>query len=580
MPQIDPETGERIDAAEIDPATGERVKQRKSPAPKSEYKSVLSKEGQHPILSKALGYIPAVTATAAGLAASESGPGAVAAAAGGGYLGKRIEQGARNKLGFDTPEEGTRAEAAVEGAKQGAYELGGRAVGAVGGKLIGKLRGIEPEVVGKTIAGVKLPETVGQASGKRLPQTLEHYLYASWLGKPLQAVKEGQQAASREILANLSKATEATPGKLAGNWERATQETKILGDKMYEAIDQIEAPTVGPAAKQILEDESLRLPAKARTAVAKATGVGGSDAERYAKDLAKALGFKDFHDPKLIAQLPKEVQAELRASSKVTIRDAINARSELRDLAVNSEDRNLQRLYHDAYEKMDSAINASLTPEQRAIKAEADKVWRRSYIQEEVADELRKMQSVAAPGSQAPVAVDSFVRMVNDLAHQPLYREAGKVVARPSKLDVLFDNPADRQAMKDLATFMKEKYTTMGGQQGISESIARIGVALEAARIPIAAATGRETVAAHATLTLMGLAGMAHMLANPGGAKLLATYFRSGGAEAVALAARIASEAVEQKLEGPAPRGSETPVPVSTAAPAPRLNPTDEWQQG
>ena len=118
-----------------------------APAPKSDYKSVLSPEGQHPILSKALEYIPAVTATAGSIAASESGPGAIAAAAGSGYLGKRIEQGIRNKLGWDTPDQGTRGEAAIEGIKQGAYELGGRLLGPVIGK-------------GMNLAGRKVPTEI------------------------------------------------------------------------------------------------------------------------------------------------------------------------------------------------------------------------------------------------------------------------------------------------------------------------------------------------------------------------------------------------------------------------------------
>src|SRR5271157_160137 len=123
------------------------------------YKSVFSEEGKHPIVSKALGYIPAVTATAAGIAFSETGPGAVAAAGIGGAAGKMIEQGARKRLGFET-KEGSESvsEIALEGGKQAAYELGGRAVGAVGGRALAKVRGVKPEVVGETIAGVKLPE--------------------------------------------------------------------------------------------------------------------------------------------------------------------------------------------------------------------------------------------------------------------------------------------------------------------------------------------------------------------------------------------------------------------------------------
>lgn len=147
-----------------------------APAPKSDYKSVLTPEGRHPIVSKALEYIPAVAATGAGIAASESGPGAIAAAAGGGYLGKRIEQGIRNKLGWDTPEQGTRSEAAIEGAKQGAYELGGRLLGPVVGK-------------GMNLAGRQIPS-----------QVLERYpiLKSVFAIGPNQAVQHLTAAASEK----------------------------------------------------------------------------------------------------------------------------------------------------------------------------------------------------------------------------------------------------------------------------------------------------------------------------------------------------------------------------------------------
>jgi len=201
-----------------------------------------------------------------------------------------------------------------------------------------------------------------------------------------------------------------------------------------------------------------------------------------------------------------------------------------------------------------------LTPEQRAIKQQADSLWRRSYIQERIAKNLQRMQNVQAPNAAPQVATDAFVKMVNELAHQPISRAGGQVVTRPSDLEVLFDSPADRKAMVDLAHLMATKYKTLSGQGGISESIARIGVALEGLRIPGQVATGAFKAATHGGMSLTALSAVSKVLASPGGAKMMLDYFNSTGAAATAGAMRIAGEALEQKLEQPKQQAIVPPI--------------------
>ena len=515
-------------------------------------KSVESQRAQHPVLTKTLGLIPAAAATGMGILGAETGPGAVVAAGAGGMAGKALESSVEEKLGLKSPQTSGTAESSEllkEGGKQAAFEAGGRAVGAVTGRAVDALRGRTPEVVGSTIGGVKVPETMGQSSGRSggFTQTIEHYLSKTFLGNPLQEVKAAQQASTRQILANLSHTDDAVPGAMAQNWERATQETRITADGMYNAIGEHEAKTSAPVAAEILKDESLRLPGKARDALSKIA----SDPHM---EIAKSLGYKSTEDAKKAVgetvwnQL---ITAEAKAghvATVPTVRDALSARSELRDLASTSADRNLRRLYGQAWEKLDASINAGLTSEQKALKADADRLWRRSYIQEEITKGLTAMQNAQAPSAAPMVAVDGFVKMVNKLAHSPLVREGDSVVAKPSKLDILFDNPSDKQAMIQLADFLKTKYTTMGGNAGISESIARIGVALEAMRIPGQIISGAAKSATHGGMSLAALSAMAKVMANPGGVKLLRAYFNSGGAAATALAARIAAQALDQPM--------------------------------
>jgi hypothetical protein len=518
------------------------------------YKSVLSKAGQHPYEAKALEMIPAIAATGMGIAGAETGPGAVGMAAVGGAAGKALESSLEEKLGFKEKQTSTTAEASeltTEGLKQGAYELGGRAIGAAGGKAISAIRGVKPEVVGETIGGVKFPETLGQSSGRPggFGQTVEHYLSKTFLGKPLQEVKASQQASTRELLANLSHADEAVPGAMAQNWEKATQQTRIMGDAMYNSIGDESAKTAAPVASSILKDEALRqMPSKARIAL-----------EKIASDpkdaIAQGLGYKSatMAESKMgkvaWTQYAERVGKESGIdTSEATIRDAIAARSELRDLATGAKDRNLGRLYHDAWQQLDKAIDASLTPEQRAVKSEADRMWRRGYIQEAITKKLQVWQNAAAPSAAPMVNTDAFVKMVNQLAHEPLVREGSQVVAKPSKMSILFDNPSDRQAMIGLADFLKTKYSTLGGKAGISESIARIGVALEGLRIPGQIVTGQLKAATHGGMSLAALSAMAKVMADPGGVRMLQTYFKSSGAAATTLATRIAAQALETPM--------------------------------
>ena len=334
---------------------------------------------------------------------------------------------------------------------------------------------------------------------------------------------------------------------MAQNWEKATQQTRIIGDSLYKSIGEQEAKTTAPVAANILKDESLRLPGKARDALAKI-------AFDPNQEVARSLGFKTTEEAqkrlgdRVWNQLLEKEAAAGHAAKPATVTDALTARSELRDLATNATDRNLGRLYKQAWEQLDKSIDASLTPEQRAVKTEADKLWRRSYIQESITKNMQRWQNVSAPGSQPMVAVDGFVKMVNQLSHNPLVREGGAVVAKPSKMDILFDNPSDAKAMSQLADFLKTKYATMGGSTGISESIARIGVALEALSIPGSVALGHPMAAAVAGGHLASMAAIAKVMADPGGARLISSYFRSTGAGATALATRIAAQAMEQPM--------------------------------
>jgi len=520
--------------------------------------------------------LPLVGGGVGGAVGSMGGPVVGALGAGmGGMVGEAANLKLRKRMGLPTPTSKTKEvlDVAGQGALQVLYDVvpktvyaglarGLQASGAkfletsVGKDLLAKVPStlrdwfvekVSKPVVGETIGGVTMPETYGQKYGKPggLTQTVEHYASKTFIGGPLKEVQHLQESATKEILAKLSKASDQSPEALAKNWATAVQDTRIAAEPLYKSLEQVESPLTAKASASILEDLP-RISTKVRLALQKASGVGGSEAEQYAKDLAKALGYKDFLDPALVKQLPKEMQEQLQSSSKATIGDAIAARSELRDLATHTTDRNEARIYRDAEQKMTDAIQKSLTPRQKLVLQQADTLWRRSYIMEEIKKSMETMENAYAPGS-SNVVVNPFVKMVNKLARQPLGRSEGKVVEFPSKMEVLFEKPEDRKAMIDLAKFLKTKYSTMGGQAGLSESIARIGVALEAIRIPGQVLMGKEKAASMAMAGIAGIYALATQLADPGGALLVRQYFSSSGATATAIAARIAALTIKGK---------------------------------
>ena len=428
--------------------------------------------------------------------------------------------------------------------KQGAYELMPRVAFSGGKAIIDRAAGKTAAKVGETIAGVKMPETYGQASGRPggFTQTVEHYLSKTFLGGPLKEVKASQEAGSRMILGKLAGAPEGDTSTIAGHWANATQTTRALADPLYASLSEIPANDAAKVAQELLESD-VKLSGKARAALGK---LGANPLD----EIAQGLGYKTATEAEnkmgkgMWQSYADRVSSEIGfKQSTGTVKDAILARSELRDLALHSTDRQERKAAWEAWESMNNAIDKGLTPDQRAVKQEADLLYRRSYIMEDMAKQFDKMERTQAPGSPKVVSISAFNKMVNDLAKAPVGRTPeGEVVHYPSKLNILFERPEDRKAVVQLADFMNNKYATMGGKAGISESIARIGVALEALGIPLAAMSGHEYAAAAGAAHLAVFYGLSKMLANPGGAALLNAYFHSSGAAATALATRIASQ--------------------------------------
>jgi hypothetical protein len=437
-----------------------------------------------------------------------------------------------------------------EGLKQALYELGGRSV------MVGvqAARGTAP-VVGETIRGVKLPETTGQAYGKPggFTQTVEHYLSRTFLGGPLKAVQEAQERASRLIMAKLSFVPSADPANLARNWAEAREATKAVANPMYDSLREVPASEASTVAKGLLEDESLHLflAPKARQALTALAGAGkAKKATEITEGLLKGRGYKNIDEAIAAANAKGDLRSvrdwealrETAGTQEGTVGGAIKARSELGDLARGTTDQNAKRLLWDAHNELNTAIDRALTPGQQAVKAEADKLWRRSYIIDDIYDNFQKMSLGQDPNQAPKILVNSFVKMVNDLREVPI----GPAGPRPSQLEALFDNPVDRKAIVDLASFLSAKYSTMGGEAGLSESIARIGVALEAGSIPFSLMMGHPAVAATTAASMAGMYATAKVLANPGGAQALLRYFRSAPAQQAALATRLVGTTIEK----------------------------------
>lgn len=484
-------------------------------------------------------YLPMAGGAVGGFA----GPvGAVAGGMGGEAANLAIQ--AANNPNSPPPDVGTALNIGLEGLKQGAYELGGRAIAAGGGALLAKLRGIQAPTVGTTIKGTTLPETVGQSSGNPLAQKLEGYLSGSWLGGPLRALKHAQEAGSREIMAKLSGVGMYNPAELSGNWAQAREATRALAVPMYESLKGIDAPAVNKVAQDLLGDQALRLSSKAKQAL----GVVGEDP---AEGLAQALGYTSAKqaNQKMGSAAFQSVMQKMGISAKTAnVGDSLAARHELSDMAAHATDPNDARLLRDAASKLDGAIEASLTPQQQAVKDQADLLWRRSYIMDKIQKGLGKMEDIQDPNAAPSVIANSFVKMVNKLARNPIGRDsAGSIINRPSELDILFDNPADRKAMTDLASFLATKGSALGGPSGIESSLANIGTAVAAMHLPVSIAEGRIGAAARSGAYLAGLFGASKILANPGGARALQLYFASPQAAQVALAGRILALSEGQK---------------------------------
>lgn len=497
--------------------------------------------------------------------------GNVPGAALGGIAGKAVQSALEAKSateGGETIKSPNTEDMAWEGIKQGAYELGGRLLTAIPGRLFAPLKGpIEQPT--ETIAGVKIPQTVGQESGKArgFTQQIEHYLSSTFLGGPLQKIRALQEEGSRQVMAKLSQVGMAEPENLAKNWAMARETTRNAAQPLYQSLEGIPAtPELSKAATDILADETLRLPPKVRQALSTASeGTGGKVLDQTAQNLGYANAKEA--EKKLGQKTWQSLLDEQAATSQsgATVKGALDARKEIGALASATRDKSEARLLWQAHSSLDEAINGILTPEQLVAKKQADLLWRRSYIMDDVAQGLEKMENVQDPQAAAAIVPKAFVKMVNKLGREPVARVEGEVVSKASKLDVLFDNPQDQQAMKDLASFLNNKYSTLQGSSGISESIARIGVALEALHIPISLGVGIATghpvagavSAGAAGLQLSAMYAISKVLAEPGGARLLRQYFMSPAARQTALATRILGTA----LEASRPPAGSPPLP-------------------
>src|SRR5205807_7405512 len=418
----------------------------------------------------------------------------------GGAAGEAAEQLGEKFLTKTRPV-GTSGEAAAEigweFVKQGAYELGGRAIAAVGGRAITRVLGKKAPKVGETIKGLVMPESLGQAYGKPggFTQTAEHYIGRTFLGSALKRLRVAQENVSRQILAKLSGVEGAVPEEVAVNWAKAREATRAVAQPIYESFGEVEAKKdVAKVAVNILRDQNLRLSSKAVTALEKI-------ASDPIDEIAKGLGYQDAQHAtarmgkNVFDQYAKRIVEEtgVATAPRATVADAVQARHELGDLAAHARDPNDRRLFFEAWKEVNAAIDKNLTPEQQELKREADRLWRRSYIMDRISRSLEKVEATQDPKAAPKLAAASFAKLVNGLAKEAVGRDpTGRLVRRASELDVLFDSSADRKAIVDLASFLSSKYQSMSGSAGMGESIARVGIALEALRVPYLVATGQH----------------------------------------------------------------------------------------
>ena len=360
------------------------------------------------------------------------------------------------------------------------------------------------------IRGVRFPETTGQAIGKPagMLQQTEHYLSGTAVGKPLRQVAEAQQNAARQVLADMT-GNPATPARLSTNFTEAGQASRQAASPLYDSLKDI------PAHQEVQQTaQSLLL---------------------------------DQHMQRLLNPTTKDALDNLLGATKVatnTVGEALNARSELSSLIRTTKDLSDKRILRGALNDLDNSINRGLTPQELAVRQQADLLTRRAYIQEKVGNALYSMERRQVPGRDPTIYAQKFNQVVNDLA-------------RPKKgtmpdMDVLFDNPADRQAMTQLAQFLSEKNATLQGQAGIAESMARFGVALEGMQVPFKVIGGKMGAAAHAAAYIAGLSGLSHLLANPGGA-LTVMRVLGGGRMVAATAGAVGRTQVKSLPLPPTP---------------------------
>lgn len=531
--------------------------------------SIYSREGIEErlmsLMLRASEYLPSIGGTAGGLVGgvggAETGPGdivaATAGAAAGGDLGEIAKEKIQEELGWADRPTGKQElkNLAEEAAIQGGAELTGRVGGKVVDKTLGQfLKKSEPLV----ISGETIPQTTGQVAGKPggLTQTLEHYLSGTWMS-PLRKVRQAQQQAAQTIVAKLSGASTASAEDVVRSWEDGAEETRAIADPLYQKLEPIPSPASRSAARDILDDSTLKLDTAAKKALTSASGAGHeTPAMKLADQTVQNLGYRNFQEalekePDAVKKwLPADVLAEVMAGGKTTIKDALNARSVLGKLANRTADPNERRLLWGAADQLNEAIDKDLTnPEDRAAKAEADKFWRRSRIMDKVAENLQQAARHQDPNAATKLDTDAFVKMVNDLAHSKPHREivdgVVKLTRNPSELDALFEDPKDRKAMIDLASFLQSKHRTLAGTggSGLSEQMARLGAAMAVPTLVGTAlygmVSGKEKAEEYGGSSLLGLYVLTSVLAHPNGARLVLRMIRGGARYGVPAALRI-----------------------------------------
>ncbi len=567
-----------------------------------------------------------------GIAGSFTGPGAIPmaglGAVGVGAVGRSIqarfgnlpvpgvEEAPQGVVERTTVNLGVAAGVAWDGLIEGLTEGIGRGIFSLVGLGISKLRGaIRPAT--EKIAEVALPLAAGartRAGG--LVQTLEGYLSDSWVGGQLRMLKEAQQRGFRGITNKLASASaaapfEMAPDRLAINWARAREATRAVADPIYNNLRGLPTPQVRAVAGELLDDAELSrvIGGRAKNALLDASRGAGQE------DLVKLWGFADDADAirklggreafdRWKARITNDLGKVLglsTADDSVTFGMSLTAKTALADAAQTASTAGRAddaRILWNAAKQIDSAAEAGLTAAQKAEKEVATRLWRQSYIMDDLAEVFAKMELAQSPKQAAVIAGKEFVKVVNKLRFRETVRGAsGEITELPGKLDVLFNNPADREAMIKLADFISKR--AVRGAEGLGNSLARIGTALAAVGVPAGAALGAFyggvsgavggafAGALPSALYLGSLHVVSSLIARPGGIALLKRYFQAPTAAATANLIRLVTATNEKDFDprefigvGPsvAPRQPRTvfPVPQNIAPPPPVTPPATQ----